>query len=100
MPGMSGPDLQRELRLREDKTPIIFITGRADEAVRARVMQEGAADYLSKPFNDGELLKALGRALGCRKPQKFKFISRPAHLVFCTVSVGSAFSWQISFLSL
>lgn len=64
MPGISGPDLQRELRRREDKTPIIFITARTDETIRGRVLQEGAAGYLSKPFNDHELLKALSRAFG------------------------------------
>src|SRR5690242_19197370 len=42
MPGMTGPDLQRELRLRREEIPIIFITAQRDESVRSRVLESGA----------------------------------------------------------
>ena len=63
MPGMSGPDLQRELARQGQRIPIVFITARKDEVVRARVLAEGAVDCLFKPFSDTELLDALNTAL-------------------------------------
>ena len=63
MPGMSGPDLQRELTLRGQEIPIVFITAQADDSVRRRVLELGAAGYLSKPFSDTQLLAALKAAL-------------------------------------
>src|SRR5215467_4129587 len=50
MPGMTGFDLQRELRLRGHKIPIIFITAQTDGAVRARAFEGGAVSFLHKPF--------------------------------------------------
>ena len=41
MPGMSGPDLQRELKLRGQAIPIVFITAHGDETVRPRVLAAG-----------------------------------------------------------
>src|ERR1041385_5434415 len=49
MPGMTGPDLQRELKLREQTIPIVFITARRDEAIRPRLIAQGAVDCLFKP---------------------------------------------------
>ncbi len=63
MPGMSGPELQRELGDRGLKIPIIFITAHGDEDVIARVIADGAVDCLIKPFREEALLKAIGRAL-------------------------------------
>lgn len=63
MPGMSGPDLQRELKGRGWKIPTLFITGHADEAVRPRVIEEGAVECLFKPFTETTLLRALETAL-------------------------------------
>ena len=62
LPGMSGPELQQELRLRRHAIPVIFITGRQDEAVRPRVLEQGAVECLFKPFSEIELLKALNAA--------------------------------------
>jgi FixJ family two-component response regulator len=63
MPGMSGPELQRELQLRGNHIPIVFITANRDEAVRPRVLAQGAVACLFKPFSDTALLEALNRAL-------------------------------------
>jgi FixJ family two-component response regulator len=59
MPGMSGPELQRELADRGEQIPIIFITSRADEDIVSRVMGEGALACLIKPFTEDSLLKAI-----------------------------------------
>ena len=63
MPGMSGLDLQRELTHRQREIPIVFITARADETVRPRVLAQGAVECLFKPFSDTALLGALNAAL-------------------------------------
>ena len=63
MPGMTGLDLQRELKIRGHQIPIIFITAQKDEAVRSRAFEQGAAEFLLKPFSDTALLAALNKAL-------------------------------------
>jgi len=63
MPGMTGPDLQRELKLRGLEIPIVFITAHADETVRPRLLEQGAIECLFKPFSDTALLDALNTAL-------------------------------------
>ena len=59
MPGMSGPDLQQELKLRGQAIPIVFITAHGDETVRPRMLAAGAVECLLKPFSDAALRKAL-----------------------------------------
>ena len=63
MPGMTGPDLQRELKNRDQSIPVVFITGQRDEAIRPRLIAEGAVDCLFKPFEPTDLLQALNTAL-------------------------------------
>jgi FixJ family two-component response regulator len=63
MPGMSGPDLQRELTLRRQKIPIVFITAHSDAGVRPRLLQQGAIECLFKPFSETALLEAINTAL-------------------------------------
>jgi FixJ family two-component response regulator len=62
-PGMSGPDLQRELSRRGERIPIVFITAHGDDTVRPRLLEEGAVDCLFKPFSEAALLKAVNAAL-------------------------------------
>jgi FixJ family two-component response regulator len=63
MPGMTGPELQHELKLRGRIIPTIFITGDGDQAVRPRLLRLGAVECLFKPFSDTTLLEALNIAL-------------------------------------
>lgn len=63
MPGMRGPDLQRELARRKHAIPIVFITAHGDEDIRPRVLSDGAVDCLLKPFTEEALLKAIRTAL-------------------------------------
>ena len=63
MPGMSGPDLQRELASRRQVIPIVFITASGDKAIRSRVLADGAVECLFKPFSETALLDALNAAL-------------------------------------
>jgi FixJ family two-component response regulator len=63
LPGMSGLDLQCELRHRGQEIPIIFITAQMDEAIRARAFEQRAVKFLYKPFSDTALYEALKTAL-------------------------------------
>ena len=66
MPGMSGPDVQHELRRRRQEVPIVFITANGDETIRPRLMAEGAVECLFKPFSETALFNALNTALRMR----------------------------------
>jgi FixJ family two-component response regulator len=63
MPGMSGPDLQMELKRRGITTPVIFITAHGDSLIRRQLLDRGAVECLLKPFSDTDLLDALNIAL-------------------------------------
>lgn len=66
MPGMSGLDLQRELRRRRESIPIIFITAQKDDVSRQQAFKQGAVQVLYKPFSDTALLDALNSAVPAR----------------------------------
>jgi FixJ family two-component response regulator len=66
MPGMSGPDLLQELIRRRQEIPIVFITANGDRTVRPRLLAQGAAECLFKPFSESALLDALNAALRMR----------------------------------
>jgi FixJ family two-component response regulator len=63
MPGMSGPELQRELSARRHGIPIVFITAHGEERICAELRAAGAVDCLLKPFTEEALLSAVERAL-------------------------------------
>ena len=62
MPGMTGPELQRELIRRGERVPIIFITAQADKSLRTTLRQRGAVEVLFKPYSEEELRAALDLA--------------------------------------
>ena len=68
MPGMSGPELRRELASRRQDIPTIFITASGDKNLRPRLLADGAVECLFKPFSDAALLDALKAALRVRQP--------------------------------
>jgi len=63
MPGMTGLEVQAELRRRGRKIPVIFITAKRDDAIRAKAIEQGAVNFLYKPFSDTALLEALNAAI-------------------------------------
>ena len=63
LPGPSGLELQSALLKATRHIPIVFISGHGDVPMTARAMKGGAVDFLSKPFNDQDLLDAIQRAL-------------------------------------
>ena len=63
MPGLSGPELQRELAVRRPGTSIVFITAHADDQVCTQLRATGAVDCLQKPFTSEAVLAAVEAAL-------------------------------------
>src|SRR6266496_397611 len=63
LPRGSGLDLQRQLAAANDQIPIIFVTAHGDIPMSVRAMKEGAAEFLTKPFRDQDLLDAIHHAL-------------------------------------
>ena len=63
MPGMSGPELQRQMAVANSPIPIIFITAHEDDDQRTQALEAGAVAFLHKPFYEEELLNAIDAAL-------------------------------------
>jgi FixJ family two-component response regulator len=63
MPGMSGPELQQELKGRRKPIPIVFITAHGDATARPRLLELGAVEVLFKPFSEAALLDAVTTGL-------------------------------------
>ena len=62
MPGMTGLDLQAELKRRGSRTPLIMMTAFPTELARDQAMRAGAAAFLTKPVDPDGLLEAIGHA--------------------------------------
>ena len=63
LPGISGLDLQHELKRGKVSIPIIFLTAHADVPMSVRAMKSGAVEFLTKPFRQQDLLDAVQRSL-------------------------------------
>jgi FixJ family two-component response regulator len=63
MPGMSGLELQTQLKADHCRIPIIFITAHGDAKMRMQALREGAVEFLAKPFDDESLLGSVRAAL-------------------------------------
>jgi FixJ family two-component response regulator len=63
MAGIDGLELQRRVRLDRPQLPVIFITGHHDDEVQRKAMEEGAVALMYKPFDPGDLLAVVNRAM-------------------------------------
>jgi two-component system response regulator FixJ len=63
MPGMSGLELQRELRKRDAAVPVILITGHGDIAMAVTAIKDGAFDFIEKPFDAERLVDIINLAI-------------------------------------
>jgi FixJ family two-component response regulator len=63
LPGLNGLDLQKRVAVERHEMPIIFITGHGDIPITVKAMKAGAQEFLTKPFSDEILLKAIRNAL-------------------------------------
>jgi FixJ family two-component response regulator len=63
MPGLSGLELQQALARVADRRPVVFISGRSSVEASVRAMKAGAVDFLTKPFDEADLVAAVQVAL-------------------------------------
>jgi FixJ family two-component response regulator len=63
MPGLSGLDLQKHMAEAEIEIPIVFLTGHGDIPASVRAMKAGAVQFLTKPFDEQDLLQAIQEAI-------------------------------------
>ena len=78
MPGLNGLDLQEALARQSRNEQIVFISGHADVPMSVHAMKAGAVDFLPKPFDNEELLRAAERALARSSERTQKRIERNA----------------------
>src|SRR4051812_242217 len=100
LPDLNGLDLQTRVSGDRSEMPIIFITGFADVPMSVRAMKAGAAEFLTKPFGDDELVRAIeaaldrsGRAVGEQTAQRalqarYDTLSRRERQVMALVTSG------------
>ncbi|HEY7412747.1 MAG TPA: response regulator [Vicinamibacteria bacterium] len=62
LPGLSGLELQVELKRRHAAVPVVFISGRADVVSGVEAMKRGAVDFLEKPLDHASLVAAIEKA--------------------------------------
>jgi FixJ family two-component response regulator len=79
LPDIHGLELQKELAERE-APPIVFITGHGDIPSSVKAMKAGAVEFLSKPFGDEELLRAIDAAIEVDRAERLKRTERVALL--------------------
>jgi two-component system, LuxR family, response regulator FixJ len=70
MPGMNGMELQRKLNERNSMLPVIFVTGHGDVPMAVEAMQQGALDFVQKPYREQELLEKIERAFEVDKANR------------------------------
>lgn len=63
LPGISGLEFQEKMRKAGRQIPIVFITGHGDIPMSVKAMKAGALEFLTKPFDDQDLLSAVEHAL-------------------------------------
>jgi RNA polymerase sigma factor (sigma-70 family) len=78
LPGLNGLELQEQLSRSAFPIPIIFITGHGDIPMSVRAMKAGAVDFLAKPFQDKDLLRALQEALARVEQREAELSEREA----------------------
>src|SRR5580704_14215326 len=80
-PGMSGLELQKEMRAVSPETRVIIVTADAEESVRSVAMQNGATAFFAKPFDNDIFLDAIQRAIAFDEPEAAQFGARLTSVV-------------------
>jgi two-component system response regulator FixJ len=70
MPGISGLDLHRQLKLRGSAIPMILITGHGDIAMAVTAIKEGAFDFIEKPYDADRLIASIDKAITAEHEQR------------------------------
>jgi DNA-binding NtrC family response regulator len=81
LPGLSGLDLQQELAKSGHQVPIVFLTGHGDIPMTVRALKAGAANFLTKPFDDEELLQAIQQCLRWHRGEEIRCAENLGNMV-------------------
>jgi DNA-binding NtrC family response regulator len=81
LPGLSGLDLQQELAKSGVQVPIVFLTGHGDIPMTVRALKAGAANFLTKPFDDEELLQAIQQCLRWHRGEEIRCAENLGNMV-------------------
>ncbi|MBV8834523.1 MAG: response regulator [Acidobacteriaceae bacterium] len=92
LPGVSGFDLQLELGKSGPQLPIIFITGDGDIPMAVRALKAGAANFLTKPFDDENLLNAVRQSISCYLDDEIRCEPSVGKMVGESIADGSTLS--------
>ena len=76
MPGMNGMELQRKLNELNSILPIIFVTGHGDVPMAVEAMQQGAVDFVQKPYREQELLDKISQAMELDEENRASLLQR------------------------
>lgn len=76
MPGISGMELQQELKKRGSAVPVILITGHGDIATAVQAIKQGAFDFIEKPFDDERLIESISQAIESSDRQRVELTER------------------------
>ena len=76
MPGMNGMELQRKLNEINSILPIIFVTGHGDVPMAVEAMQQGAVDFVQKPYREQELLDKITQAMKLDEENRDSLLQR------------------------
>jgi two-component system response regulator FixJ len=80
MPGMNGMELQRKLNELNAILPIIFVTGHGDVPMAVEAMQQGAVDFVQKPYREQQLLDKITQALTLDEKNRNSLLQRQSIL--------------------
>jgi DNA-binding NtrC family response regulator len=81
LPGLSGLDLQQELAKSGLQVPIVFLTGHGDIPMTVRALKAGAANFLTKPFDDEELLQAIQQCIRWHRGEEIRCAENLGNMV-------------------
>ena len=97
LPGMSGLDFQTLLEKAAIHIPIVFMTGHGDIPMSVKAMKAGAADFLTKPFRQQEMLDAVTAAIERdRQRRKDEKIVSNAQALYETLTPRNGMFWPSS----
>ena len=99
MPGLTGPDLQEELKKRNIPIPIIFLTAHSDTPTGVKAMKDGAVDFLLKPIEEHALFEAIDNAVDkdAQLRKQHKKTEEDKHLIApLTPREHETFRWLIT----
>jgi two-component system response regulator FixJ len=80
LPDMTGLALQQALRSRDERLPVVMITGHADVPTAVQAMKNGAVDFIEKPFEPEDIVAVVERAFDRRRAHEIGESGEPAML--------------------